>query len=394
MSTNNLEDVITDAITDSQIPEEPVEETSSEPVEASTSDATDVGDVPPVSAVEEPVEATESVTEPTEKVDPAAVQDDFEKRLGIPAVGLHGKENRIPYSRVKKINERSMAEVAEAALGRKLNAGEKPIDAVKQYVARIPELESKVTDYESRLEKVGQFEHIMQNEPDKFLQLLERVPAYQEFFGFVRQAYEQLNNPQAQTTAVSQTPAVEEITAEMPQPDEQMPDGSMSYSMDGIKKLAAWIREDAARSVNKTWEAKFQQLETRYKPIEEEWEAHHRIQQALPQIKAQIDQARTWPGFNENEEEITKVLQADQRISLEGAYQKVVIPKLAAEKDRLRTDLQADRDKMRQELLAELQKAPRATSLPTTKVAAKPQVGSGPRDLAEIIREQVETKLK
>jgi hypothetical protein len=83
--------------------------------------------------------------------------------------------------------------------------------------------------------------------------------------------------------------------------------------------------------------------------------------------------ARSWPLFSEHEQEIVQTLRANPKISLERAYQKAILPKL-----------KADRMKMRQELLAELKAKPTATSAP---VAATPAPAAGPTDLTEVINQ-------
>jgi hypothetical protein len=368
----NLEDVITDAVNDSQVEETtPTPEVDVEtPVEASSD---------PV----EPVETQEATSDtPTEEPAPDAVekaveatpqQDPFEKLVGVPQMGVGGRENRIPYSRVKKISEKAasdaVGEVAEAVIGRKLAKGEKALDVVKAHVAKLPELETKVTDYESRLERVGQFEDVMANQPERFLRMLAKVPAYKDFFEFVERA---LQSEHGQSTAA--TPATQTAAASdgMPEPDEELSDGSKIYSIEGIKKLLAWNAAQTEARVTK-------QIEERYKPIESEWQYNQRIQSVMPVIRKQIEEAKTWPLFSEHEEEITKVLAEDQSISLEGAYRKVVFPKLTT-----------DRNKMRDELLNEIKSAPKATAVTgTTKPA--PSVATGPRNIEDIIAEQVAT---
>jgi hypothetical protein len=380
-SNLELENVIEDAVNDAHTPQEPVEAT------------------PEVEATEDPVETpVEATGEPSDETsDPAATsdgvtvkspaeasetpaQDEFAKRFGIPQVGATGRENRIPYSRVKKITEKAAteatSEIAEAVLGRKLNPGEKALDVVKQHVAQLPELTTKVTDYESRLERVGQFEEVMANDPDRFLPMLAQLPAYADFFAFVNRAIEAQNAGQPlQSNGAAQNQLATELTGDgMPDPDQELEDGSKVYSMDGLKKLLAW-------NANQTEQRVVKQLEQRYKPIESEWQYQQQMKSVLPGIRAQIEEAKTWPLFNESEEEITQVLAADPKISLERAYQKVVFPKM-----------QAERARMRQEILQEVKQAPRSTAVSTpSRSSVTTTATSGPRKLEDIIAEQVKT---
>lgn len=340
----NLEDVITDAVDDSQVPEEP-----STPVE---------GDTPtePVEVAPEPTEPAVEVVETKPEVEaPAELDkpDDFEKKFGIPANSPSGRENRIPYSRVKKITEKATKEAVEAK--------------VKEFEPKLAEFQTKVKDYEERLVRVAKFEETMVNKPEQFLQLLASIPAYAQFFQAVDAAFAaQAAQPQGGAPPV-------QVTEDMPAPNQEMPDGSKAYDMDGIAALLEWKAKQVESRLTKT-------IESRYKPIEDEWQAHQRIQSIVPHVQSQIAEARTWKLFNEHEDEIVAVLKSDPKISLERAYQKVVFPKL-----------EADRNKIREELLKEIKQAPKATSVVAGGSKAATQVSTGPRALEDIIAEQVKT---
>lgn len=320
------------------------------------------------SAPADPVEAApEASSEPTDlsqsiEVDsPAAraskaqapAQDEFAK-----ANGLSGRDNPIPYSRVRKIVDKAVGEKAKELEG--------------TYTPKVAEYEAKVKDYESRLGQVAQFEQIMTGNPDKFLEMLATLPAYKNFFGQVNQLYEQAQAQGQRTQADQQGPAAPAGDG-MPEPDETLSDGTKVYSMDGLKALLAWNAKSVETKVRTEFDAN-------YKPLKDEWDSRQRINRAVPVVQAQISKARTWPLFTENEGEIVKALQADQRVSLEQAYQAVVWPKMVA-----------DRQKMREELLAEIKATPTSTaasSRPTRPVSLTQS--SGPRDIEAIIRESLQ----
>lgn len=345
----DLSTVIEDAISDATLPED----TSSD---LSVDSSVEAPDTSTGDSVESPVDEGQSieVASPAarggeeeasgEEGDEAATQGDFvmDKELGIPS-HTNGRENRIPYSRVQKIVARQRAK------------------AVEPLQKQLEELTPKVQAYEQQLQSVAQFEQVMVNEPRKFLDMLAQIPSYQPFF----QMLEQLS-AQVQQQAQNQEQVVDNDP--MPQPGE---DGL--YDMEGLQKLLEWnARQVEARTL--------QQVESRYQPIREQWEAQQRMQMLVPQVERQIAEARTWPLFNESEEEIVQVLNANPGASLEQAYRSVVFPKL-----------QAQRDKIRQEVLAEIKKAPTASSAPTQRVkpVQGPAQSSGPRDLEDIIREQI-----
>lgn len=341
---SDLQDVIEDSLTDAELPEEP--------------DTNTVADDTPVEPVEvaEQMEESQETSGKAEDAEDTAVKpeapkpaDDFEKKFGIPAQSATGRENRIPYSRVKKITEKAV------------NDKVKELEA--SYTPKIQDFETKIQDYEGRLQRVAEFEHVMVNNADKFLEMLSTLPTYQPFFDAVRAAFK------------DKTPAKpqEEAPDDMPQPNKRTSDGTMVYDLDGLRALNAWNRAQARKEV-------MQEVEKRYGPIEKAWQADQHIQAVIPQVQAQIAEARTWPMFNENEAEIVEVLKSNPKVSLEGAYRHVVFPKMSAE-----------RNKIREEVLKELKQAPKATSATTGVSKATATPATGPRNLEDVIREAAQT---
>lgn len=354
----DLESTIEDAVNDSVSTEPEVVE----PVETSTevetsSDTTDV------------VAETESTQAPAPGQADAPVEDEFAKRFGLQGQSITGRENRIPYSRVKKIVERAEKEAlakAQKATG-------------VEFQPKLAEAETKIRDYEGRLQKVAEFENLIEHQPEQFLNFLSTLPAYKEFFSYIQQL------AAGQGTQTAKQDASLDLS-DMPQPDQPLPDGTKVYSMEGLQKLLTWQAQQVeARAIRATEE----RLTQRYKPIEDQWQAEQRRQAAIPVIQRQIAEARTWPGFTDNEAAIVEALKADQNLTIEGAYRKVVVPKLQEQL----TTLQPDRDRMRQEIIAELRQRPTSTSAPTSQTRPGPQK-QGPKSLEDIIREQVETLKK
>jgi hypothetical protein len=347
----DLTTVIEDSISDSVEPLEPVAD--SNPVEASGDTSVSDSTSTPVEGVDASTAVPDATVDPSEVPSPASrqpgAQEAVDPKLGV-AAQINGRENRIPYSRVQKIVE---------------NAEKK---ATAPHLAKLAELEPKVKDYEEKLSKVAQFEQVMLNDAPKFLQMLAGVPAYRQFF----QAIQELQNRQATPTGTPNgVPTGQSSDPDpMPEPDQPQADGSAVYSMDGLKNLLAWQKRQVTKEVA-----------SRYAPIEEQWQAQQRIQAAIPQVNAQINEARSWPQFTENEPDIVKALQTNPQLSLEGAYRQVVFPRLIA-----------DQTTMRQRILAEIQKAPTAPTS-TTPRSVKPNATSqstGPRSLEDIIKEQVQ----
>lgn len=357
----DLESVIEDSVNDAT-------STSDETTEDATPEATDTETETTEETTTEVTPETSQVTAPGASTETTeAVEDEFAKRFGIQGQSITGRENRIPYSRVKKIVERAEKEALAKA--------KKEFEGAPQ--PKLQEYETKVKDYEDRLGKVAQFEHMIEFQPREFLNFLSGLPAYKEFFEYIQQ----LSAGQQQQQTKTEEPYLDVST--MPQPDEKLADGSMVYSLKGLNARDEWVaRQVEARAIK----AAEDRIAKRYAPMQEAYEQEQRRQQAIPTIQKKISEARQWPGFTENEAEIIEVLRADQNITLEAAYQKVYIPKLQAQMQAL----QPERDRMRQEVLEELRKKPAATSATTTQT--KPgKLASGPRSLEDVIREAAET---
>lgn len=329
----DLTDVITDAVTDSITPE-----TTEPAVEAAADTAADI-----TSASDTTAEPETDKTIITQPGDADAAADPFAKQHGLPPQIPGMRENRIPYSRVKKISD--------SAVKTALTPVQAELTTAKQ---RLAEFEPRVTEYEGRLAQVAQFEQIMVNDPEKFLNMLATLPQYQQIFSQLTQA------------PATATPGADG----MPQPDQRMPDGSMGYSLEGFEKYNSWRDAQVEKRITS-------QISERYKPIEQQWQAQRQLEAVIPVIQKQIDEARQWPQFKENEATITQALQADRTLSLEGAYRKVVFPNIVA-----------DREKMRKELLEEMRKAPTSTSAPGG--STRPGTPStGPRTVEDAIRDSI-----
>lgn len=358
MSDLDLTTVIEDAVSDLTLPEDP--ESTADPTDTPAESTT-------VEATAEPVEATSSET-PTEEstsevASPGARNQEadpfFDKKLGIPSQS-NGRENRIPYSRVQKI----VANAEKQAL--------KPLqEKLAVLEPQLAQLTPKIQEYEGRLAQVAEFEEVMVNQPQRFLQMIEQLPAYQPFFQMVRQL-----SAQAQGLAQAQPQTVAED--KMPEPDEKQPDGTAVYSMEGLKKLLDW----QSRQVETRVAERYRPLEERAQFERQERARQEHLNQVIRSVDQQIAEARTWPLFTESEDAITQYLAANANASLEAAYRAVVLPKL-----------QANRDQMRTSLIEEINKVPRTTSAPAVPLRpnSASNTPSGPRSLEDVIADSIKS---
>lgn len=351
-NNNDLDSTIEDAVNDSVAPEVDEVETSTDTDTTSVEEV--VADTPIETADDVAVTDDQQVASPASKT--ATVEDDFAKKFGLQANSVTGRENRIPYSRVKKIVEKNERETIAKVTK----------DVETRLAPQLTEFQTKVKDYEERLTRVGQFEQILENDPKQFLGMLSQIPAYKEFFDYV----EKLSVPKTDAPA---QPFLD--STGMPQPDQTLTDGSKVYSMEGLSKRDEWLARQIEEKVVKQAE---ERLAKRYAPIEQAWQSQEQLAKIAPIVDKQIAEARTWPNFDELEPEIVAMLKADKNISLDRAYmqayQKNVVPKLSTDRNTLRT-----------EILAEIKKKPVSSSAPLSGVKPSQPSQSGPRSMEDII---------
>lgn len=257
--------------------------------------------------------ATTEQANPAPAPTPAEV-DELAKELGLEGARRpDGREQRIPYSRVKEMIEKKLQK------------------ATTEWEAKAKEHTDRLSTYEQERQHYATVQQMIEHQPEAFLQALAQAnPAYRRFI--------------ADAGAIK---APVDAPASMPQPDVDIGNGQRSYSVEGLNKLLAWQAQQVEQKVTQ-----------RFAPMEQQWKSQAMQSQAAASVKAAIDDARQWPGFTEHEADVLQALRADRKMSLEAAYRKVVLPKL-----------QADRTKMREELLAELKTKPTTTSVPTPSPA-------------------------
>ncbi len=366
----DMEQVIEDSVNDANLDDTDVD-TGSDEVTSPAADAAadDAASVEAAGAEEATTEVVapavkDNVDKPIEGAAKPA-EDEFAKKFGISATGVTGRENRIPYSRVKKIVEKNERDVV-ARVTKELE---------DKYNPQINETGAKVQDYESRLGRVAQFEQVMTTNPREFLGMLSGLPAYKEFFEFVNKAME---GQGGRIEDAKTTPTAAAGDA-MPEPDKLLADGSRVYSMDGLKALMAWQGQQVETRVNAGWEKK---VNERFGPIEQAYKSQEYMAKLVPQIDAQIAEARKLPNFAELEDDVVKILNENPRINLEGAYvqayQTKIVPKLST-----------DRNKLRSEILAEIKKQPAVTAAPAGVARTKPTPGAV-RSTEDVIKASLE----
>jgi hypothetical protein len=309
-----------------------------------TSELTADGD--PTETPSEPVEAT-----PDEPAATTEELDDIAKAMeaeGIKAPAKGERENRIPYSRVRKIIETQRKKWDEGKT-----------TEVKTYT-------EKLTAAEKRLASYLEIDKIASSDAKAYLQLLaQHNPAYAEFL------------KPAQPAA-----PVEDKNDPRPAPDAKFPDGTIGYSPEGFDKLLGWERRQAVKDARTQVT---QEFEKRFGPIEQQWrneqETQQMISQKLPVVRNQIAQANKQWGeklMKDHEADIEKALGDPQlaEMSFPEVVAHVLLPKLTT-----------DRNKQREEILKELNTRPAAARHTDGVGGASEEKGA--KTIEDIIKERV-----
>jgi hypothetical protein len=300
-------------------------------------------------------EATETA-EPAEAPAPAPVP---EKELSEVEKLLHeegfkearredGRENRIPYSKVKRIIENGLKK------GR------------AEFDTRYSTIETEAKTLREQVQQLSALGEMMERDPDAFLNLVAQHD----------ERYKRYLTPQEAAQQAAQA------DAEMPQPDVTLADGSRTYSLEGIQKLLDWKEQRVIQQAEKRISEKLKPYEEMTKAEKARIQSEQALQQVRTRTQEQIAEAQTWPGFKDHEAAILKALQDDSAkaksegrrptLSLEGAYRQVVVARLTE-----------DDNAKRARILKELQSAPKSTSVPrTTNESPRPTGGSSTAEVA------------
>ena len=228
--------------------------------------------------------------------------------------------------------------------------------ARQEHAAEIQRLREQTDAQLLEARQQAQLLQLAESDPDRFLDALAQAdPRYAQRIQGRASGNGHGGNGHAPAPAGGQ----------MPGPDAQLPDGSVGYSPEGLKALLDWHAGQVQA-----------QMESRYAPVLQDHEARAAYHAAEGRVREKVTHALQWPGFAEAQADIAAALRADRTLDLHGAYMRVVIPKL-----------QANRDTMRAELLAEIQGKPLKVSS-TTPHGSPPPVASSD-DLQSIIRASI-----
>jgi len=156
----------------------------------------------------------------------------------------------------------------------------------------------------------------------------------------------------------------QQTQSQAPQPDVVIPEtGQRFYSAEAAQQLAQWVAQEQAKP-----------FEERISAIESDRHAQRAHQEAA----RQLSEAETWPHYKAHEAAILTEMERDHRLSLEGAYRRVVVPKIQALE--------------RQAVLSEIkQKSQASTSNPGTAIA-NGDTQTGKMSWSELIQREIQRR--
>ena len=281
--------------------------------------------------------------------DEKSIPDPVDKELG-PKTRKDGKENRIPYSNVKKIagnaQVRGQGEVlAKVAEAMGVDVSTLTLDsigtALKGHTMAPTEVQAELTQHK----QVADF---MERDPDAFIKAAAAAnPGYQKFLTAIGDE------------AKVDTPT-KEFKLDLPQPDVDLGNGSKTYSAEGLQQLVSKVAE---QSIVEGERRAGEKITAEVTPFRDQQQSVQRFRQMQQVAQTQYQDAQQWEGFADSEADILAALTADNdqakatntrpKLTLDAAYRQIVLPKL-----------KADKAAIRKEVLAEMKK--KATSTSTT----------------------------
>lgn len=291
--SEDLTAIATAAVAEAGLIDAPPDTTPVDSIETTTETTSDTK--PPA---EESKKEDKPSTEDIRTADELAEDKELED-IGLLPVKPGQKENRIPYSRVRKI-----------ILNGLKKRGATHAEAVKALNSTIEGLQTKV----GLMDKLEEF---VKTKPDEYIAHLQKL--HPEQYG----KYTKAELREAAKTGEF-VPAKDDPK---PEPDGEYPDGSKGYTPEGVQKLLEWNTRQAVRQAKSEAQAEMEKtLKEKLEPVNgilEERKAHQTLEQRRQSIKEATEEARevwgdlfTQDEAKGNDSEIVKALNADsQRIA-------------------------------------------------------------------------------
>lgn len=256
--------------------------------------------------------ASAAAAKPADKNALTDAEKAFAKEHGLSA----NKNNRIPFARVVKINE----------------------NAVKKAEVRfrtdiLGPVEAKAKVYEDRLQRIGQVEHLMFNDPPAFIEKLKGIPGYAELI---------TGAPAAKGAAGAGGDAGADFALPPPKNDT----GYTLEELGGIlNNFGASIRKQTLAEVRGVVDKDYGGIKKTYETTEQQRQENVEKERYVGNM---LVEANNWEGFKDNAAEILKLVQADTQpvktlrdfdTILNRAYRKVVFGKQQTTRASVREEL-------------------------------------------------------
>lgn len=241
--------------------------------------------------------------------------------LGLAAPKPGQRDNRIPYSRIRKIVANAKTKWSEKLKG--------------EHTAALTPMQQEIAEHKARAATYDAAEKLIETDGEKYLALLASI--YPKQYGHLvgGKGKDAPQKPQE------------------PQPDVKYDDGSLGYSPEQFAKLREYDRTESARIAE---ERATKQFNERFGPIEQEYKATQQQHQDVQKVRGHIGKLREQWGADlidspDVQKAIVAHMDANPKDSLVAATRTVAMARI-----------QADRTKMRAELLKELKVAPKAAA--------------------------------
>lgn len=240
--------------------------------------------------------------------------------LGLSAPKPGQRDNRIPYSRIRKIVANAKTKWSEKLKG--------------EHTTELSARDQKIKDNEERAAQFDAAEKLIETDPERYLGLLAQIYP-EKYKGYAKAKSEDPQTPQE------------------PQPDIKYDDGTVGYSPDQFAKLRAYERGEAARIAREDVTKEFNE---RFGPMEQEYKAAQQGHQQLQQVRGDIGKLREqWGADHIDNLDVQKAIiahmDANPKDTLVAATRTVMLARI-----------QANRTTMRAEILKEMKGAKTAAA--------------------------------
>jgi hypothetical protein len=290
-------------------------------------DTADAGDEPAPVVEDEHDAVVEEVVEPVIEKTPEEqakqdIEDDLAAELGLgkppddPKKKAQWWKSRVPYSQVNKI--------------------------VK---AREKKLADKIAGYDTRFADVAKVEKFIQESPAEYAKTLANMfpDSYGKLFAPILGQHD--------GKAAPVVPAVEDL-GEMPGPNLTLSDGSMTYDLEGLRARDEWVVKKTKQDVLQAFKPQMDFLDKQKTDAEKAAETTRTQQQQEAHDKAvlkakddAIADLMTWDYVTEAD--LEPILTAASKLpanlnmhqALNTAYRQVVLPRVKADKDKMRAEI-------------------------------------------------------